>query len=176
VTLENSRTRYQHWLEGALGFDYAHQPDLLHWLLGSLPVGVYAAGAHLQGPELHSNPNVLSVNFDYSRPVLGTIHLNYLQAPERHEYEVVGDQGWAILDIASCRLTIGMRDSGRTSHGSFAVARDALYAAEHQSFLNAVISGSAPESPPHEALVSVLMTAAALASWRSRQRVMVEAP
>ncbi|MBM3798229.1 MAG: Gfo/Idh/MocA family oxidoreductase, partial [Acidobacteria bacterium] len=42
VTLENSRTRYQHTLEGALVLDYAHQSDLLYWLLGSVPVGVYA--------------------------------------------------------------------------------------------------------------------------------------
>jgi UDP-N-acetylglucosamine 3-dehydrogenase len=175
VTLANSRTRYQHSLEGALMFDYAHQSDLLYWLLRSVPLGVYAAGAHLDSPELHSNPNVLSLNFDYARPLLGTIHLNYLQAPERHEYEVVGDQGWAVLDLASSSLTIGRRDDSRKWVESFEVARDSLYVAEHQAFLDAVNGTAAPASPPDEALVSVLMTAAALSSWKSRQRVILEA-
>ena len=175
VTLANSRTRYQHSLEGALMFDYAHQSDLLHWLLHTVPVGVYAVGAHLDSPELHSNPNVLSLNFDYARPLLGTIHLNYLQAPERHEYEVVGDKGWAVLDLAAANLTIGLRDGARKWVESLAVSRDSLYVAEHQAFLDAVNGTAAPESPPDEALVSVLMTAAALSSWKSRRRVILDA-
>ncbi len=174
VTLANSRTRYQHTLEGALTLDYAHQPDLLFWLLGKAPVGAYAIGAHLTGPELHSNPNVLSVNFDYSDPLICTVHLNYLQAPERHEYEIVGEKGWAILDLASLRLTVALRQSQKTWVETFTCERDSLYLAEHQAFLDAVNGIAAPESPPHEAIASVFMTTAALSSWKSRKRVLLE--
>jgi predicted dehydrogenase len=171
VTLANSRTRYQRSLEGALLLDYAHQSDLLYWLLRSVPLGVYAMGAHLESPELHSNPNVLSLNFDYARPVLGTVHLNYLQEPERHTYEIVGDEGWAVLDVAALSLTVGTRHNSRTWVESFAVSRDSIYEAEHQAFLDAV-NGEAPaESPPDDAMVSVLMAAAAFSSWKSRKRV-----
>lgn len=171
VTLANSRTRYQRSLEGALLLDYAHQSDLLHWLLRSIPLGVYAMGVHLESPELHSNPNALSINFDYARPVLGTIHLNYLQEPERHTYEIVGDEGWAVLDVAALTLTVGTRKNSRTWVESFEVSRDSLYEAEHQAFLNAV-NGEAPaESPPHDAMVSIQMAAAAFSSWKSRKRV-----
>lgn len=171
VTLENSRSRYQRLLEGALMLDYAHQADLLHWLLQAMPLGVYAAGAHLKTPELHSNPNVLSLNFDYAQPVLGTIHLNYLQAPERHEYEVVGDRGWAVVDLSALKLTLGLKEGARSWTESIEVSRDSLYLAEHEAFIAAVSGVAVPENPPGEAIASVYMTAAAQKSWKSRQRV-----
>ncbi|MBP8255731.1 MAG: Gfo/Idh/MocA family oxidoreductase [Opitutaceae bacterium] len=173
VTLSNSRTRYQKSLEGALMLDYAHQPDLLFWLLGKMPAGVYAAGAHVQSVDHHSNPNVLSVNFDYAHQLICTIHLNYLQAPERHEYEVVGDEGWAILDLTTARLTVGLRRNLSTWNEEFTSERDSLYVAEHQAFLDAVNGVSMPESPPDRAIASVYITAAALSSWRSHKRVMI---
>lgn len=174
VTLENSRTRYQSTLEGALMLDYAHQPDLLHWFLRDMPVGVYATGTHLECMELHSNPNILSLNFDYAQPLLGTIHLNYLQAPERHEYELVGSEGWAVLDLAASTLRINLRDNLRSWTESFDIGRDSLYLAEHQSFLDAVQGKSAPESPPGNAIAAVLMVAASFSSWKSRQRVTLD--
>ncbi len=174
VTLANSRTQYQRTLEGALMLDYAHQSDMLHWLLRAVPLGVYAAGAYLDGVELHSNPNVLSLNFDYERPMLGTIHLNYLQAPERHEYEVVGDEGWALLDLVAAKMTIGRKADAHTMVESFEVSRDSVYLAEHQAFLDAVHGRAEPESPPDAAAVSVRMVAAALSSWKTRKRVLLE--
>lgn len=174
VTLVNSRTRYQQTLEGALMLDYAHQPDLLHWLLRAIPLGVYTAGVHLDRPELHSNPNVLSLTFDYEQPLLGTLHLNYLQAPERHEYEIVGDEGWAVLDLAALRLTIGRKADARTWVESFEVSRDSLYLAEHQAFLDAINGKAAPESPPDEAMVAVRMVAAAFSSWKTKKRALLE--
>lgn len=174
VTLQNSRTAYQQSLEGALMLDYAHQPDLLYWLLRVAPAGVYATGVHVKGPELHSNPNVLSLDYDYDSPLLGTIHLNYLQSPERHEYEVVGDAGWAVLNVAAATLTIGLREGTRTWVETCAVARDDLYVMEHRAFFDAASGKAAPESPPKDALVSVLMTAAAHASWKSQKRVTLD--
>jgi predicted dehydrogenase len=174
VTLANSRTRYQHALEGALMLDYAHQPDLLHWMLREIPVGVYAAGAHLDSMDLHSNPNVLSLNFDYARPLLGTIHLNYLQAPERHEYEIVGSDGWAALDMATSELKSALRSRSSPLVETFKFARDSLYIAEHQSFIDAINGKCSPESTADDALASVLMAAASFSSWKAQKRVRLD--
>ena len=87
--------------------DYTHQPDLLYWMLNEVPAGVFAAGGQGGNLELTSNPNFINLNCDYARPLIGTIHLNYLQMPERHEYEIVGDRGWAMFDLNTGRLRRG---------------------------------------------------------------------
>jgi predicted dehydrogenase len=143
-------------------------------MLGEIPVGVYAAGAHLDSMELHSNPNVLSLNFDYARPLLGTIHLNYLQAPERHEYEIVGSDGWATLDMATLELRIALKNRSSPLVETFKIARDSLYRAEHQSFIDAIEGKCPPESAAEDALASVLMTAASFSSWKTQRRVQLD--
>lgn len=168
ITLVNSRSRHQARLEGALLMDYTHQPDLLYWFLGDAPLGVFAAGGQAGRLALSSRPNFIALNCDYRRSRLATIHLNYLQMPERHEYEIVGDDGWALFDFNTGRLRLGHRASASESTEEFPVERDPMYAAEHTAFLDAVAGRRPAESPPEEAIVSMQIIDAALASWRTR--------
>ncbi|MDO8542971.1 MAG: Gfo/Idh/MocA family oxidoreductase [Opitutaceae bacterium] len=168
ITLVNSRSRHQSRLEGALLMDYTHQPDLLYWFLGDAPNGVFASGGQGGRLELSSRPNFIALNCDYRRSLLATIHLNYVQMPERHEYEIVGDEGWALFDFNTGRLRLGRRASASESVEEFPVERDPMYAAEHTAFLDAVAGRRPPESPPDEAIVSMQIIDAALASWRTR--------
>ena len=171
ITLVNSHSRYQSRMEGALLMDYTHQPDLLHWMLGEPPAGVFASAGQGGAPELTSNPNFIALNCDYARPLIGTIHLNYLQMPERHEYEFVGDEGWAMFDLNTGRLRRGRRADAREWTEEFPVERDPMYVAEHQAFLDAAAGARPPESPARDAIVSMQIVDAALASWRSGNRV-----
>jgi predicted dehydrogenase len=151
--------------------DYTHQPDLLYWFLREAPAGVFAAGGQGGRIELSSNPNFIAITCDYPRPLIATIHLNYLQMPERHDYEIVGDQGWTMFDLNTGRLRVGRRASASESQEDFPVDRDPMYAGEHAAFLDAVAGRRAPESPASDAIVSMQIIEAALASWRSGARV-----
>jgi len=173
ITLVNSRSRYQEHTEGALLMDYTHQPDLLQWILGEPPVAVFATGGRGGTPELSSTPNFINVNCDYAQPLIGTIHLNYLQMPERHEYEIVGDRGWAMFDLNTGRLRRGQRVDQREWTEEFSLERDPVYTAEHEAFLEAVAGRREPESPARTAIVSMQIIEAALASWRSGRRVLL---
>ena len=168
ITLVNSRSRHQGRLEGALLMDYTHQPDLLYWFLREAPTGVFASGGQAGRLELSSRPNFIALSCDYARPLLATIHLNYVQMPERHEYEIVGDEGWALFDFNTGRLRLGRRASSSEGDEGFPAERDPMYAEEHAAFLDAVAGRRAPESPPDEAIVSMQIIEAALASWRTR--------
>ena len=84
-----------------------------------------------------SRPNFIAVHCDYARPLLATIHLNYAQMPERHEYEIVGDEAWALYDFNTGRLRIGRRAAAAETTEDFPVERDPMYAAEHEAFLAA---------------------------------------
>jgi predicted dehydrogenase len=171
ITLVNSRSRHQAALEGALLMDYAHQPDLLHWFLGEAPAAVYAGGGQGGRMELTSRPNFIAVHCDYARPLLATIHLNYAQMPERHEYEIVGDEAWALYDFNTGRLRIGRRAAAAETTEDFPVERDPMYAAEHEAFLAAVAGRAPAESPPDSAIESMRLVEAALESWRTHRRV-----
>ncbi len=173
ITLMNSTSRYQARLEGALALDYAHQPDLIQWWLGDRPTAVFAAGVQGGDLELQSNPNVMALTIEYEASTVATIHLNYVQHPDRCSCEVVGDRGWISFDFHSGCFIQGDRATEARTQIEILPERDALYLAEHQCFLDAVSGAAAAESPPEEAIISMAVIEAALASWKKRQRVTV---
>ena len=173
LTLMNSVSRHQASLEGALLLDYAHQPDMFYWWLGEKPVAVYAAGRQGGNLPLQSNPNIMAITLEYERELLATINLNYVQHPLRSTCEVIGDEGWVFFDFETARVVLGKRREESQEQQAFDVEIDSLYTAEHQAFFDAVDGKRAPESPAGEALVSMQIIEAAIASWKQQQRVAV---
>jgi predicted dehydrogenase len=171
VTLTNSRSRYQSELEGALLLDYTHQPDIIFWILHRKPSGVYMAAGKGGDMEFSSNPNFLTIVCDYDVPLITTIDLNYLQMPQRHECEIIGDEGWALLDFERKTLRIGNKSTNCEIEEALESTRDVMYQLEHQAFLDAVAGRREPSSPPEEAIVSMEIIQAALISWKRQQRV-----
>jgi len=109
ITLVNSASRCQAQCEGSLMLDYSHQPDLLWWLFRKAPRAVIAVGLQDGNLPLSSRPNVAAIICEYDAPFVATIHLNYVQMPERHTYEIIGDEGWATLDFNQGLLSVGRR-------------------------------------------------------------------
>lgn len=173
TTLVNSRSRHQSLQEGSLIFDYAHQPDLFYWLLNEVPTRVFCHGLLGGGLEYSSNPNIASITCFYERPMLATIHLNYVQMPERHEYEVVGDDGWALLDVNEGKLRVGSRSAGEIKVEDFQLNRDDMYRAEHEAYLLAIEGKRGPDTPPAAGLVSTAVCEAAVQSWKTGQTVKI---
>lgn len=176
ITLVNSVSRYQMRQEGSLMLDYSHQPDLLWWLFGAVPRTVYTAGFQGGNMEFTSRPNVAEILCEYEDHFLATIHLNYLQMPERHEYEVVGDEGWAVLDFNRSALRVGRRREQTVTESSYGVDKDKMVRAEHQAFLDAIAGLRAPETSAADGLVSTAICEAAVESWRTRRPVEVRRP
>ena len=173
ATLVNSGSRYQAEVEGALIMDYAHQPDIFYWLTGEKPEYVYASAVQAGDLPLSSNPNIVMMNCEYASGLLASIHLNYIQEPGCHTYEVVGSDGWLALDIQADKgvLTIGTRKDAATRSEIIPFARDDMYREEHRAFIDAVAGRRAPESPAASAIVSVAVCAAAFRSWKTHERV-----
>ena len=80
-----------------------------------------------------------------------------------------------MFDLNTGWLRVGRRSSASESQEEFPVERDPMYAEEHTAFLDAVAGRRAPESPAIDAIVSMQIVEAALASWRSRARVALPA-
>ncbi|MBT3274770.1 MAG: Gfo/Idh/MocA family oxidoreductase, partial [Spirochaetales bacterium] len=173
ITLVNSRSHYQADLNGALLMDYAHQPDIVYWLTGKKPKGVYCSGVYGGNIDLSSNPNALTMVWDYEEPLVATIMLNYLQSPERNECEIVGDKGWAVYDMKSGELRIGNRENESVSSQIFEMERDSMYIEEHRVFLESMDQGRSLSSPAEEAIVSMEIIEAALKSRELNARVVI---
>ena len=174
ATLAASRSMYQATLEGSLLLDYIHQPDLLYWLCGEAPAGVYMAGSLAGNLPVRSNPNVAELLLDYASGMQASIHLNYVQAPQRHEYEAIGDKAYAVLDMETKTLRLGYREGNHETLETFEADRDSVFEQEHAWFLEAVAGRREPESPPGRAIVSMRIVDAALLSWKARERVAIK--
>lgn len=166
-TLQNSRSRYQTQSVGALIQDYAHQPDLAQWILGEVPEEVIARGVTSRVPELWAEPNVLSVDTLYADALIGTLHLNYLQSPQRHHYEIVGDEGWVFFDADTGHFETADRRANCISRVTCCVERDPVYRVEHEAFFSAAAGDRFPESPAADGLISVAVADAAIESWQT---------
>jgi predicted dehydrogenase len=175
TTLVNSASRYQATQQGSLFFDYSHQPDLFYWLLGRAPVSVWTIGIQAGDMELSSTPNVTDTICEYSDQLITHVHLNYVQLPERHCYEVVGDRGWAELDFFGGWLRIGSRAGASSRTETFVQERDDIFRAEHRAFFDMVEGKRAPETSAADGLVSTMICEAAVASWHNQERVRLTA-
>ena len=174
ITLVNSTSRYQASNPGSLFFDYAHQPDLLYWLTGMCPRAVTANAFQAGALEFSSNPNVADIICEYDSPLITSIHLNYVQMPQRHYYELVGDEGWAVLDFEAQTMTLGNRASQSIETIAFPQERDDMFRAEHRAFFDAVSGRRPPETSATDGLVSTAICQAILESSRTGSKVMVE--
>ncbi len=170
-TLVNSRSRYQANTEAALLMDYVHQPDLLYWMLGKSPAGVYASGSMGGNLELKSNPNSMTLLLDYDEPLTASIHLNYIQYPDRYHFEFLGDHGWIYYDLNTNVLHYGDRNNQAISKQEIHFERDRLYEAEHQAFFDAIAGKRSPESSAEDAMQSMIVLEAAIQSWKTKMRV-----
>jgi predicted dehydrogenase len=174
ITLVNSISGYQASQEGALFYDYTHQSDILLWLLGKKPKAIYALALQGGNLEFSSNPNLAIINCEYDSSIFSTIHLNYVQMPERHEYEIIGDKGWAVLDANMGILRTGMRENSSMQTESFSIDRDDMYRGEHKAFFQAIDKKSLPESPAKDGLVSIAVCDAAMKSWKTKERIILD--
>lgn len=164
ITLQNSRSRYQSKMFGALVQDYSHQLDIGMWMLGMAPTAVSAHGLCSKAPPLWADPNVLCAHFSYPQEMMGTLHLNYLQMPQVHSYEVVGDAGWVQLDGDTQELKIGRRSTESIERETYPVERDDLYRREHQAFFDAAAGLARPETSARDGAMSTAVADAVIAS------------
>jgi predicted dehydrogenase len=176
TTLVNSASRYQAQQPGSLFLDYSHQPDLFYWLLQKKPASVWVAGFQGGNLEFTSAPNVTDMICEHDGDLITSVHLNYVQLPERHCYEVVGEAGWAHADFFGGWLQVGSRASGKIQTESVAQDRDDIFRAEHTAFFDAVEGKRAPETSAADGLISTAICEAAVQSWRTGERVRLESP
>jgi predicted dehydrogenase len=168
ITLKNSVTRYQADQKGSLFGDYTHQFDLLYWLTGKKPLQMLMLASERCGMELSSDPNVADILFRFADPFQAHIHLNYVQMPQRHSYEITGTKGWVYLDAENMYADIGSLQDNLVYRVHFSQDRDDMYREEHRLFFKSIIDGTRQESPIEDALISTAIYETAMRTYVSK--------
>lgn len=179
-TLLCSVTRHQENTPYSLVMDCIHDSDLLYHFTGKIPDSAYSV-AYKGGDMPRSSPqNFIDTVYRYEGEPMGAhIHFNYVQHPQIHDLQIVGDLGYIRGDFMSADVTVGTRD-GQTE--TFAATRSCIgndfnnvYREEWNEFLRAVRGQRSPENPPEQAIVSTLLMYSQIESAEAGKEVDIRA-
>jgi predicted dehydrogenase len=134
VTLENSRSRYQEHMSGALIMDYSHGLDLLLHLLHKKPSSIQARGVAGQVQGFHANPLLISGIFGYEGGLQAEVHLSYIGKPEVHTLEIGSSRYRLLVELNSGCFYQTCLEDGTLTDFSAPYNRDALYLEQWRAF------------------------------------------
>ena len=175
ITLANSRSNYQAFNPGSIFLDYSHQPDLFFWLFDKLPKKVYTSSFRGGDLEFSAEPNVADIvmSYDETTSFSTTIHLNYVQMPQRHFYEITGDKAWAILDAEEQIIKIGYRASSKVEIIQVNQERDDIFRLEHHAFFDMLNKKSKIGAFVEGCVKTQIICDAILESWKRNEVVTI---
>lgn len=133
-----SRTDY-----GAILVDYTHEFDFLRGIFGEVSeIACYAND--LGAKPLRASPGTAVTVLRYASGALVTVHMDYIQHPQRRLLEVFGDRKSLELDLQTDTLRVF--DTDRPGHQTltFENVRDNRFRLEHQELFDAALKGTLP--------------------------------
>ena len=176
-TLRCSVTRHQEHTPYALVMDCIHDSDLIYHFTGLIPDYAYSVAYKAGDLPLSSPQNFIDTVYRYEDKSMGAhIHFNYVQHPQIHDLQIVGDKGYILGDFMSADVIVGSRENADTEvfHSTRScIGNDFnnVYRTEWNEFLRAVRGERQPENPPEQSIVSTLLMYAQIESAESGKEV-----
>lgn len=175
-TLLCSVTRHQAHTPFSLVMDCIHDSDLLYYFTGRIPDHAYSVAYHAGELPLSSPQNFIDTLYRYEDKSMGAhIHFNYVQHPQIHDLQIVGDRGYILGDFMSADVTVGSIDGTKEVFSSVRKDFNDVYREEWDSFLRAIRGECSPENPPEQAIVSTLLMYSQIESAQSGKEVDIHA-
>jgi len=138
---------------GSLLLDYSHEFDFLRAIFGSVK-DIYCVGHNLGKRKLLQQFPTLAVTvLRYQSGAIVSVHLDYIQHPQRRILEVIGEELTVELDLQTDTMKIfdWKKDGYRVL--TFDPVRNERIRAEHQDMIEAVRKGTKPRVTGEEALL-----------------------
>ncbi len=171
-TLQAARSDYRLDEPNALVFDYSHELDLLGLFFGA-PKHVVATKAHLGDLEIKPDPNLFSIIVRFKSGAVASVHMDYIQQPQRRSLELYGDRGHLFADFIDGQVRHYEHD--REGYHSYpcTLGRDDMFRAQLDAFLRAVRTTREAPVSVRDALRALKMAEAAVASAARKQWVRI---
>ncbi len=165
MTLLCAKTDYRAHTFGALLVDYTHEYDYLRGLFGNV-TEVRAMGHDLGDLAHRCRPMLAASLLRFASGAVVSVHMDYIQHPQRRGLEVYGDRGTLVLDLETDTLKVfdHQQDGFRTLR--FDPDRNNRFRRAHQNMLAAVAGTEAPRVSGADAVKALEIAEAAIAQIR----------
>lgn len=139
---------------GSILVDYVHELDLLAGFFGDVK-RLECFSNTLADKELKANPSLAAILIEYEKGEIVTVHMDYVQHPQRRVFEVYGDKRSYVYDFQTDQLQIYDCEKEGFQVQMFYNVRDDQFKEEHQDMLDAMREGGRPRVTGEEALQSL---------------------
>lgn len=153
-----------------------HPFDYLRMLFGDVKAIWCFSGKH-SDMELEVE-DTAEIGMQFTNGVIGSVHLDYVQRPPRHDLEIVGTAGtirWDSTDGAA-HIYSAEEDRWQTIPIQKNFKRNHLFLAEMQNFIAMVKGDEAAECTLDDGVIALKMALAALTSAKDKKMVSVSSP
>ena len=128
---------------GAILVDYTHEFDFLRGIFGE--VGDVSCFANdLGNKKLKASPGTAVTVLRYKSGAIVTVHMDYIQHPQRRILEVFGDCKSIEFDLSSDTIRIFDTDTPGVHTLTFENMRDNRFRLEHQDLIDSALKGTRP--------------------------------
>jgi predicted dehydrogenase len=160
---------------GGVILSQIHEMDLIYWLFG-LPRSIVTHGGQLSGLEVDVEDTASSLMRSDgpggSFPIL--LHQDFLQRPPVRTLKIVGDAGFAEIDLLANRLRIHDAQGELREQDDFpGFVRNDMFQAQARHFLDCLAQGTRPVVDLQDGLQSLRLALAALRSLREGREVLL---
>ena len=158
---------------GGVILSQIHEMDLIYWFFG-LPRSIVTHGGQLSHLELDVEDTASSLmrcdGAMGSFPIL--LHQDYLQRPPVRCFKIVGDAGYAEIDLLANRLRVYGAEGELSEENDFpGFVRNDMFLAQARHFLDCVNGSATPQVSLHDGLQSLRLALAALRSLKEGREV-----
>ena len=158
---------------GGVVLSQIHEMDLIYWFFG-LPRSIVTHGGQLSHLDIDVEDTASSLmrcdNAMGSFPIL--LHQDYLQRPPVRCFKIVGDAGYAEIDLLANRLRVYGAEGELSEENDFpGFVRNDMFLAQARHFLDCVNGSATPQVSLHDGLQSLRLALAALRSLKEAREV-----
>ena len=165
-TLLCAKTDYRAHVPGALLVDYTHEFDFLRAIFGEV-ADVHCWANDLGGREKRASPSLAATLLRFQSGAIVSVHMDYVQHPQRRTLEVYGDRRSLELDLETDVLRVfDPAEPGGVRTQAFDHDRNNRFRAQHQDVLDAVLAGRAPRVTGSDGLKALDVAVRAIAASR----------
>jgi len=177
-TLLCSVTKHQENTPFSVVMDCIHDSDLLYHFTGRIPDYAYSVAYKAGDMPLSSPQNFIDTIYRWEDKSMGAhVHFNYVQHPQIHDLQIVGDKGYILGDFMSADVTVGSREGTKetivNTRSCINTDFNNVYRSEWNEFLRAVRGERKAENPPEQAIVSTLSMYSQIESAKAGHEVSI---
>jgi predicted dehydrogenase len=142
-TLLCAKSDFRSKVFGILIVDYTHEIDMLRSIFGEVKDVVCKANS-VAVKELKATPSLASLLLEYESGALVSIHMDYVQHPQRRIMEFFGDKQVIEYDLQTDQVKVYDCNKKGYEVIQFDNIRNERFCLEHQDIINSVLNGTVP--------------------------------